>query len=385
MKIGCCLAYYKNHNNYGTSLQGYATVKVLQSLGHEVRIIKYKKNDSLIHKASIAPLQMMSGGWAAFLRRSKKKRLANDSSEYSMNIRVRTEANNLFKDEAMEPLCDLYVGYNKLQKGSLNYDAVLVGSDQVWTPLGLYSNFFNLMFVADKTRRISYASSFGVSVIPSWQRATTRRYLNRIDFLSVREIKAKEIVDSLSDKTAKVVCDPTLLRTRKEWESEITHCAPKTSGDYIFSYLLGGNIETRAAITKFAKEKNMKVVVMRHVDEYLECDETFGDECPYDVNPLDFLQLIRNARYVFTDSFHCSVFSILFNKQFVTFYRFDSSSKNSRNSRIDSLFSLFGLSGRLYNGNLHEQADSEINYHNVNMKVERLRQDSLDFLKQALK
>lgn len=384
MKIGCCLAYYKNHNNYGTSLQGYATVKVLQSLGHEVRIIKYKKNDSFIRKISIAPLQLLSGGWAAFLRRSKKKRLANESSKYSTNICLRNNSNNRFKDEAMEPFCDTYEGFDNLKKGSLNYDAVLVGSDQVWTPLGLYSNFFNLMFVADKTRRISYASSFGVSAIPSWQHAATKRYLNRIDFLSVREIKAKEIVDNISDKTAKVVCDPTLLRSREEWAKEFEKYSPKTKGKYIFCYLLGGNMETRTEITRFAHEKNLKIVVMRHVDEYLECDETFGDECPYDVNPLEFIQLINNAEYVFTDSFHCSVFSIIFNKQFVTFYRFNNTSKNSRNSRIDSLFELFGLKDRLYNGYLMDQADGVIDYDCVNIKVEQLRQDSLTFLKQAL-
>ena len=385
MKIGCCLAYYKNHNNYGTSLQGYATVKVLQSLGHEVRIIKYNKNDSLLRKVSVAPLQLISGGWAAFLRRSKKKRLANDNSEYSMNIQLRTEANNRFKDEAMEPFCDVYIGYDKLKKGSLNYDAVLVGSDQVWTPLGLYSNFFNLMFVEDSVRKISYASSFGVGVIPSWQRKATGKYLDRINHLSVRELKAKEIVDSLSHKKAQVVCDPTLLRTRTDWASDIDGLSPKANGKYILCYLLGGGIASRFVIKEFAEAKNIKIVALRHVDEYLECDETFGDECPYDVNPLEFIQLIKNAEYVFTDSFHCSVFSILFNKQFVTFYRFNNTSKNSRNSRIDSLFELFGLKDRLYNGNLIDQADCAIDYDNVNRKVERLRQESLNFLKQALK
>lgn len=385
MKIGCCLAYYKNHNNYGTSLQGYATVKMLQSLGHEVRIIKYKKHDSLIRKVSVAPLQLISGGWAAFLRRSKKNRLANDNSEYAMNIQLRTEANNRFKDEAMEPFCDVYIGYEDLKKGSLNYDAVLVGSDQVWTPLGLYSNFFNLMFAAECVRKISYASSFGVGVIPSWQRKATGQYLDRIDYLSVREIKAKEIVDTLSHRQAEVVCDPTLLRTKEEWASELKLLHSKVQGLYIFCYLLGGNIETRSEITRFAKAKNLKLVVLRHVDEYLECDETFGDECPYDVNPLEFIQLIKNAEYVFTDSFHCSVFSILFNKQFVTFYRFSNTSKNSRNSRIDSLFELFGLKDRLYDGNLIDQAGCEIDYDSVNKKVELLRQESLAFLKQALK
>ena len=385
MKIGCCLAYYKNHNNYGTSLQGYATVKVLQSLGHEVKIIKYVKRDSLLRKLQIAPLQLISGGWKAYLHRIKKYKLAKGNSQYATNIRIRTNANNSFKDANMESLCDQYIGYRALHKGSRNYDAVLVGSDQVWTPLGLYSNFFNLMFVDKDVRKISYASSFGVGVIPSWQKHATGKYLDRIDFLSVRELKAKEIVDTLSHKKAQVVCDPTLLLTRQEWESEFKDIIPKVERKYIFCYILGSNVETREEITRFAKHKDLKIVTLRHTDEYLECDENFGDECPYDVNPLDFLQLIANAEYIFTDSFHCTVFSTIFNKQFVTFYRFNSKSTNSRNSRIDSLFDLLGLQDRLFVGDLNIQTDKSIDYATVNKRIAALREDSLMFLKNALK
>lgn len=385
MKIGCCLAYYKNHNNYGTSLQGYATVKVLQSMGHDVRIIKYRKCDSVVRKLRVAPLQIISGGLKAYLRKLKKERMIKRKDWYAADICTRTNSNNSFKDKQMEPLCDIYYGYKALQKGSLNYDAVLVGSDQVWTPLGLYSNFFNLMFANDNVRKISYASSFGVGVIPFWQRQATGKYLDIIDYLSVRELKAKEIVEALSHKKAQVVCDPTLLRTRDDWASEFASLTPKADGKYIFCYILGDNVDTRAEIIQFAKAKGQKIVALRHVDEFLECDESFGDECPYDVTPLEFIQLINNAKYVFTDSFHCSVFSILFNKQFVTFYRFNNTSKNSRNSRIDSLFNLFGLSERLYDGNLIDQADRIIDYVSVNKKVEQLRLESLDFLKRALK
>ena len=385
MKIGCCLAYYKNHNNYGTSLQGYSTVKVLQTLVHEVRIIKYIKNDCFLRKLQIAPLQLISGGYKAYIRKIKKVNMAKKTGQYAVNMRIRTDANNRFKDENMEGLCDEYIGYKNLQKGAFNYDAVMVGSDQVWTPLGLYSNFFNLRFVADQIRKISYASSFGVSVIPFWQRSATCKFLNRIDFLSVREIKAKEIVDFISCKKAHVVCDPTLLRTREEWIKEFEKNSPKAKGDYIFCYLLGDNIEVRTEITRFANAKGMEIVTLRHTDEYIECDETFGDKSPYDVNPMDFLQLINNAKYVFTDSFHCCVFSTLFNKQFVTFYRFCNSSTNSRNSRIDSFLSIFGLENRLFSGDLLKQVDMDIDYKSVNAKITDFREESLKFLQNALK
>lgn len=383
MKIGCCLAYYKNHNNYGTSLQGYALVKVLQSLGHDVHIIKYQKNDSLIKRLSNAPLLLISGGYKAYIRKIRKKLNNKGNSTYAQNMRIRTEVNNQFKDVNMEPLCDVFVGYSNLQKGAFQYDAVLVGSDQVWTPLGLYSNFYNLMFVDDSIRKISYASSFGVSKIPWWQRKATRNYLNRIDHLSVREIKGKEIVDTISSKTATVVCDPTLLRSRTEWETELTNVAPIVTEQYIFCYILGNNEQMRTEITHFGKTKGLKIVTLRHIDEYLQCDDAFGDIAPYKVNPLDFVQLIKNAQYVFTDSFHASVFSLIFNRKFLTFYRYSNTSKNSRNSRIDSLFTLMGTQDRLYQGKI-DSIDDVIDYDTVNDKLSALREKSKEFLVQAL-
>lgn len=242
MKIGCCLAYFKNHNNYGTTLQGYATVKVLQSLNQDVRIIKYQKHDSLIKKIRIAPLQIISGGYKAYIKRYKKYKMEKQNNDYAYNMTIRTKANNKFKDKWMEPLCDNYTGYASLSKGSKSYDAVLVGSDQVWTPLSLYSNFYNLNFVADEVRKISYASSFGVSFIPSWQRKATGAFLNRINYLSVRELRAKEIVEEVSSNHATVVCDPTLLRKRQEWECDLEGVEIKASQPYILCYLLGGVI-----------------------------------------------------------------------------------------------------------------------------------------------
>lgn len=107
---------------------------------------------------------------------------------------------------------------------------------------------------------------------------------------------------------------------------------------------------------------------MRHIDEFIACDESFGDEAPYNIDPLDFVQLIANAEFVCTDSFHCTVFSTIFHKQFVTFYRFLNTNSDSRNSRIDSILNLLGLEDRLYNGNLTSQMFSKIDYNTVEQK-----------------
>lgn len=382
--IGCAIAYYKNHNNYGTTLQGYATIMAIKQLGHNCRIIRYVKKDTIWRKLTVLPLQLASGGWRAYKTKKKKQNVSNLSGEYQKQLKVRTEVNNAFKEARMEEMADEYVGYKNLQEGSSLYDAVLVGSDQVWTPLGLYSRFFNLQFVQNGIRRISYASSFGVCNIPWWQHHSTRKYLNAIDYLSVREIRAKEIVDDLSDKHAIVVADPTLLLAKDSWQELIKNCTPKTTGEYIFCYLLGKRQEIRDEIRRLSKNTKLKIVAIRHTDEYLEMDNTFGDEAPYDVDPFDFIKLIANAKYVCTDSFHCTVFSIIFQKQFLTFYRLKSSDGNSRNSRIDSLLNIFGLEERLFQCDIKTQMEKYIDYNEVQQKLDILRSQSLDFLKHAI-
>ena len=119
------------------------------------------------------------------------------------------------------------------------------------------------------------------------------------------------------------------------------------------------------------------------MDEYVPEDEQFGDEAPYNVDPNDFVKYISKAAYVCTDSFHCTVFSILFNRQFMTFYRFATSNKTGRNSRIDSLFNILGLQERLYKGNI-TNITHPINYDSVEKNLMGLRKNSIAFLNDSL-
>lgn len=122
------------------------------------------------------------------------------------------------------------------------------------------------------------------------------------------------------------------------------------------------------------------------MDEYVPEDESFGDEAPYFVDPNDFVKYISQASYVCTDSFHCTVFSIIFHRQFMTFYRFASTSKTGRNSRIDSLFNVLGIDKEhLYkNGDVFSHIKESINWQEVDKKLSLLRKESIDFLNNAL-
>lgn len=383
-KIGCVIAYTEGHNNYGTSLQGYAMLKKIQQLGYEVEVIHYEKRLTLPQKIKFVANAIRAGEWKNIKKRLTAKQIKKQYPQYAANIAERTKAVNAYKAKKLLPLFHTYVGYDALHKGSLNYDAVVVGSDQVWTPMSLPNKFFNLLFVDDSVRKVAYASSFGVSEIPAFQRKATGMYLDRFYRIGVREERGKEIVEELSHQKATVVADPTLLLTREEWEAEISDARPNESEPYIFCYFLGTNQEARKAANELKEKTGYKIITIRHMDEYVPEDEQFGDEAPYNIDPNDFVKYISKAAYVCTDSFHCTVFSILFHRQFMTFYRFSASCKTGRNSRIDSLFSITGINkAHIYGGDI-SLIDQPISWKTVDEKLEPFRVGSLDFLTKEL-
>ena len=379
-KVGCVIACRENHTNYGSSLVNYAFIKKLQELGAEVEIIIYKKTLSFPQKMAFVVNAILAGEWKDIAHRIIGNRLVKNH-QYEA---IRTKVVNEYRNQRISPYFHEYVGYEALHKESSNYDIVVVGSDQVWTPLSLPNKYFNLLFVDDNVPKASYASSFGVSEIPAFQRKATGKYLNRFKMIGVREISGKKIVESLSHNKAIVVADPTLLLDKNEWEQEIKDVIIDTSEKYIFCYFLGTNQEARYAANQLKKKTGYKIITIRHMDEYVPEDENFGDEAPYYVGPNEFVKYISQAAYVCTDSFHCTAFSIQFQKPFMTFYRFSSKSKTSKNTRIDSLFSMLEIDRKhIYNGDI-SLIDSPINWENTSHKLKQLRYDSIEFMKKIL-
>lgn len=384
-KIGCVISYRDGHNNYGASLQAYAQLKKMQEWGFACEIIHYVKKLSLWQKARYLVNAVRAGETKWMFRCLRNRFLLKILPDYAANVEKRTNAVNAYKKQYLIPLFHEYVGYEALRKGNRNYAAVVVGSDQLWTPLSLPNRFFNLLFVDDDIPKIAYASSFGVSEIPAFQREATGAYLKRFKSIGVRETRGKEIVEALSGKTATVVLDPVLLMSREEWRAEIAMSAINMRRPYIFCYLLGGNPEARRMALNLKAKTGYPIVAIRHMDEYVGEDEHFGDEAPYAIGPNDFVKYISGAHYVCTDSFHCLAFSILFHKRFMVFYRYARTDRTGRNSRIDSLLHLLGIGAEhVWQGNNLADIDIPVDYRRVDAVLEELRNGSVTFLKSAL-
>jgi hypothetical protein len=317
------------------------------------------------------------------LRALKRNIGKKKHKEFAKSDCIRAQAFEKFRDSNFDNFSKVIINYDELCDYAKKFDSVVVGSDQLWLPAGLDTNFFNLMFVPENINKIAYAASFGVSKIPATQTNKTIHYLKRIEHISVREHSGQKLIKELTGREVPVIVDPTLVIEKDVWDSNIPNERIYRE-DYIFCYFLGNNPQHREEAKKLSENTGLKIVTLRHMDEFIDLDESFGDYAPYDVGPGEFVNLIRHATYVCTDSFHGSVFSIINHKQFVSFNRYGENSKNSRNSRLDSLFGQLGIERR-FKGNIIDDMMKEIDYDTVEQNLLRLRVFAEDYIKDALK
>lgn len=380
--IGVCIKYF--HENYGGMLQAFATVSMLEQRGLEYELIQYEKVRSIPGMVRSMPRLLnrvlLNDKYEAFL----KKRGMKAHPEFAQMDKARMQCFRAFKDSHFTRLSPVFKGYPALCEGARRYSAVVTGSDQLWSPAGLPTNYYNLMFVPEDVRKISYASSFGVSYIPWYQKGRTAAYLNRIEFISMRENKGAQLVKELTGRDVPVILDPVFMFDKAGWEKLIP-TEKIVEEPYILAYFLGANPVHRQAVKQAAGELGCKIVTLPHMDQYVAADEDFGDDRLYEVGPDKFLNLIRGAKYVCTDSFHGSCFAIIHGKPFVTFSRYDENSGHSKNSRIDTLCGNLKLENRRFGTaeDLGSRLASPIDWDTVAKNLAALKEKTDDYLKNA--
>ena len=383
-KVGIVSCYFKH--NYGSMLQAYATQQVLDNMQIENETINVDKNIDFengkkkYYMTQIVNFSFLKSKFGMVKLKFDKK----FNKELGKNINIRDLKYKEF--EKKFKLTKPYKTYSELTEKCKEYSDVIVGSDQLWLPVNVVADYYTLNWVPNDINKISLATSFGVSSVPQKYKNEYSKFLNRINNLSVREISGVKLVNELSDNKATLVCDPTLLLTKEEWRT-IQENNPIIEGKYILCYFLGNNIEHRRFAEKLKKKTGYKIVSLNHADEYVKYSDIFADETPYNIGPAEWINLIRNAQYVCTDSFHGTVFSLINNVNFFTFERYSSkNSKISTNSRIYSLLEIVDLKNRILDGteNVEEVINLKINFEKVNDKLAKFRNESKEFLIKAL-
>lgn len=382
--VGLVTCYY--HHNYGSMLQAYATEMIMEKMGIPYKTIACKRPKDYMkaNKYLYIVKKLMIGDWNLWLGRRRLSKIAKKDKTLGKNLEIRNSKFDEFSQKYFHT-SSFASSRKELEQSAKDYSAFLVGSDQLWRTDSVEHGYYTLEWVPDHIRKVAYSTSIGVKKIPWFQIKKNRWFMNRFDFVALREQSACNIYHDLTGKTAPVVLDPTLLFTGQEW-MKIQDERPLTEGQYIFVYLLGNNPDQREYIKRVKERTCFKIVALLHLDDYILTDNTFADETPYNVGPREFLNYIRNAKFVFTDSFHCSVFSILYQKNFFTFNRFNEGAKQSTNTRIDNLLNIVGLEERRWR--VDKSVDDVIGLHSdfslVEERLEEMKQKSMDYLSQAL-
>lgn len=373
--------------NYGSALQALATQNILDEYGIENVTIRFDGLESQIKKKKykyyarkIFNPQIVMGKLGYINVRIRKR---FGKSKISKEMRLRDNAIKAFeRNFRLSPKLNSFA---ELQKFVLDYDAVLVGSDQLWLTSNLEADYYTLNWVPDGIKRISYATSFGVSSIPKQYYTFAANFLNKIDSLSVREETGKQIVRDICGRKAAVICDPTIMFTADQW-LQIQKKEPLYKKKYIFCYFLGNNPDQRNFAKKLKAATGCDIVAILHLNVYVPSDENYADYTPYAVDSADFINYIRNADYICTDSFHATIFSIINKKKFFTFRRFKDNYALQTNSRLDSLLEAVGLENRILydNEDVKQWINVEIDYISVEQKLEKMRRENRIFLEKAL-
>lgn len=377
-----CNTYIRN---YGSILQSYAMYSIVKQLGYDVNVINYKD----IPRGITTQIKLTLFIRIPMLFRIKeiKKKInsiiATNQKEYVDIIKKRSKAMDTFvhNNFTFTKKCN---SISDVRDVIEDYDKILIGSDQLWGIAEIIRDYHTLNFVPENKPKIAYATSFGVDHLPKFIHSATKRFLKRINQLSVRESSGAQIIKNISDRTAKVVVDPTLLISAEEWSSIAGE--RKIKEPYIFCFFLGNNPIHRNFAKQFQMHTNLPIVSMLYLDEYIPSDTDYANIYINDASPNEFINLIKNAEYIICDSFHASVFSIIFKKHFFTLDRYKQTSSNSRNTRIHSLFQKLGITNHHIdiNSNIDNLLKMETDYNIVHLKLNAWKNMSLEYLKEAL-
>lgn len=218
------------------------------------------------------------------------------------------------------------------------YNVAIVGGDQVWNPTWSNENYF-LDFVKSG-KRVAFSCSIGKDYLTDSEKNWVEENIETINAVSVREDLANKLLQGMGIDSIQIP-DPVFLLTREEWQT-FGGDEPKISEPYLFSYLLGEDSERRVEIKEFARRHGLKIVTIPHLSNRINKNDIgYADIDVIDAGPKEFVNLICNANFVMTDSFHGTAFSLILNKPFKCFSRFGNKDKDAQNSRLKSVLKLY--------------------------------------------
>lgn len=318
---------YHRAINYGSALQAYALNRFLNKQNEvECRTIDYiPKGQTLYYKKFEKVKTVMS-----ILRNMQTLFYLNQLNKKEKNFEL-----FLNKDILLTP--NKY--YSKKELNEIDdFDLYICGSDQIWNPNCIdFTSAYLLDFVDDKSKCISYSPSIAVNKLENKQIELFREKIESFRNVSIREINGKQILkeNEIYNGEVTVTLDPVFLLEKEEWD--LIASPVVIPNKYIFCYFIGDIEGMRTYAIKLRKKYNLPIIV---VYQNLR-DMLYINKKIYSAGPREFLFLLKNATYVFSNSFHAVAFSIIYSKRFGVYLNRDI--KGNANSRIDGILGQLNL------------------------------------------
>lgn len=366
-KIGI-LTFHGSHN-YGSVLQAYALSKQLALMGNHVEIINLRNTEQRkayqIFKKDISFRGILQTIFTAVIYKQLKARVGKYEN-FITNVLPITESE--------------YSSGDQLKNKVFDYDIYICGSDQIWNPVCQdFETAYYLDFVKNGAHKLAYAPSLGKTEFDEQTLALIEGLVQNLDYIAVREKQGAELIRRLIKKPVEVVCDPVVLLDREQWDDIIVE--PEFKKPYILTYFLANNHGDRSLLYYFQEKTGFEVVIL---NEYIR-DHFKSYSHAYDAGPGEFLGLLKNAALVYTNSFHGTAFSTIFNRPFFTSVARDSKAFNNNDSRKIDYLERIGLDDRIITDKLpKEAAILNIDYAEANTKIQAFREHSLRYLSSAL-
>lgn len=400
MKIGILTYYYKSHN-CGGLLQAYALVRFLSEYGYDVEQICFKPSNPFAGEKAFSKI---------------RRHLRNDGFGDTISLVFRELADRLFARGNSDSEKDFISSFEEFERDiphSLkvydendiadvisNYDAFIAGSDQIWswvfntmergngTRDTRVLDAYMLRFVPEYIYKLSYAASISCPNIPNTLSRYYEESIMRLDAASIREEASLALFSEEVRKRISVVLDPTLLLTREKWCDDLKLGNRTIDKPYLFLYLLGTEKENRRIL------KSVKAISERFGLPILTNPGTrngrgksylagFADFEDYWMGPREFVQHVRDAALVITNSFHATVFSLNFHTPFYVLKR---DGKVSMHSRIESVIYDFGIASRVLGRDFDISALNldDVDWRHIDEVMDDKRSFSRDFLVNGL-
>lgn len=344
MKIGTITFHWAT--NFGAVLQAYALQQWIKKQGIETEIIDYVP-------------------WKNVLGQRYNWVLKHKFSDFFKELKLKQFRRNFLVRS------NKYSSSKKLKKCKNLYDMIICGSDQIWNVSFTFNGEFKQTlsyfadFAGDKTKRLAYAVSFGTDKVSDDYVSLTKPEISKFFSISVREKTGLDIVKQFG-LNARVVCDPTLLLSKNDYDRLIGNRSK--NGQKVFSYILRDNKETIETVDIVQKTFGY--------DSLIDTKSNYG--------VIEWLTKIKYSEIVVTNSYHGVVLSLIFNTPFIAVLPPES----GMNDRLITILTEVGLSDRIVQRPdfeiIQKICESDIDWTKVNTAIDSMRQDSETYLTECI-